>query len=148
MGWVIEKIFGKHRLPRFRLQSQCLQTRLYYDIEDIDHFVILEHTKRILSAKDIERGYVNRRWIIEKFKHAIRPILFTKRSCLVEWFPRNHSWGQMCLNNAHLNPTASLQAASLQAASLRCRYVVHNGRVASGLDTYNRQLFANLVYVK
>ena len=51
-----------------------IQTRFYYDMEDIDHFVILERTKRILLANDITRGYVDRRWVFDKFKHAIHPI--------------------------------------------------------------------------
>ena len=74
-----------------------IQTRFYYDMEDIDHFVILERTKRILLANDITRGYVDRRWVFDKFKHAIHPIRLTKRSCLVEYLVKTNQFPiEMC----------------------------------------------------
>ena len=66
-----------------------VQTRFYYDIQDADHFVILHHSKKILLASDIDRGYVLRRWVINRFKNAIQPLRLTRRSCLVEYLVKS-----------------------------------------------------------
>lgn len=63
----------------------CLQTRFYYDIQDLDHFVILQTGSAILRPSDVSRGYVNRGWVIRKYKHAIQHLRLTPRSCLVEY---------------------------------------------------------------
>lgn len=61
------------------------QTRFYFDIEDDTHFIILDHTKKLLSQKDIDRGYVSREWLLKHFQNAIQILRLTKRSCLVEY---------------------------------------------------------------
>jgi hypothetical protein len=61
-----------------------IQTRFYYDVEDLDHFVILNHNGPVIRASDMERGYVCRDWLMKKFKHAIQYLRLTPRSCLVE----------------------------------------------------------------
>ena len=62
-----------------------IQTRFYYDIQDLDHFVILSDIEPILRASDVARGYVEREWVIHKYKNAISHIRLTPRSCLVEY---------------------------------------------------------------
>jgi hypothetical protein len=63
----------------------CFQTRFYYDIQDLDHFVILQTGPSILRQSDISRGYVNRGWVIRKYKNTIQHLCLTPRSCLVEY---------------------------------------------------------------
>ena len=60
-----------------------VQTRFYYDIQDADHFVIVNQTTPVLRASDVTKGYVNRGWVIRNF--AISHLRLTKRSCLVEY---------------------------------------------------------------
>jgi hypothetical protein len=60
-----------------------VQTRFYYDIQDTDHFVIVNQTKSVLRASDLKNGYVNRDWVIRQF--GISHLRLTKRSCLVEY---------------------------------------------------------------
>ena len=60
-----------------------VQTRFYYDIQDPDHFVIVNPTKPVLRAIDLKNGYVNRDWVIRQFR--IPHLRLTKRSCLVEY---------------------------------------------------------------
>ena len=61
------------------------QTRFYYDIKDLDHFVILQTGPAILRQSDVSRGYVDRDWVFRKYKHAIQYLRLTPRSCLVEY---------------------------------------------------------------
>lgn len=61
-----------------------IQTRFYYDAEDMHDFVILRHSAAIIRESDMERGYVSRDWVTKKFKHAIQYLRLTPRSCLVE----------------------------------------------------------------
>ena len=62
-----------------------IQTRFYYDIEDMYHFVILHQTKKILLEKDITRGYVHQKWVCNNFKKEINTLRLTPRSCFVEY---------------------------------------------------------------
>jgi hypothetical protein len=61
-----------------------LQTRFYYDILDLNHFVVLQQTKYLLRELDKKRGYVERSWFLDKYKNAVQGLRLTKRSCLVE----------------------------------------------------------------
>ena len=63
-----------------------LQTRFYYDILDLDHFVILHQSKSLLKEIDKKRGYVKRSWFLDKYKNAVQGLRLTNRSCLVEYF--------------------------------------------------------------
>lgn len=73
----------------FRLNNNnkmpCIQTRFYYDVEDRDDFVILNHSYPVIRKPDIARGYVEREWILKKFKPAIQYMRLTPRACLVEF---------------------------------------------------------------
>lgn len=73
------------KIAAFRFKPK-IQTRFYYDIGDLDHFVILSAIEPIIRASDAARGYVDRNWVIRKYKNAISHIRLTKRSCLVEYF--------------------------------------------------------------
>jgi len=70
-------------MKRFRVQ-----TRFYYDIQDTDHFVIINQTTPVINVSDLKKGYVNRDWVIRRF--AISHLQLTKRSCLVEYLVDTH----------------------------------------------------------
>lgn len=72
------------KVIRVRPKTQYIQTRFYYDVEDLDHFVILNQLEPVLRPVDVSRGYVDRGWVIKNFKHAIQHLRLTPRSCLVE----------------------------------------------------------------
>ena len=72
----------RHTINR-KIQTR-LQTRFYYDIFDLDHFVILHESKSLLKEKDKKRGYVERSWFLDTYQNAVQGLRLTKRSCLVE----------------------------------------------------------------
>lgn len=64
-----------------------VQTRFYYDIQDTDHFVIVNSTRPV--ASDCKKCYINRDWVIRHF--GIPHLHLTKRSCLVEYLVDIHN---------------------------------------------------------
>ena len=68
-----------------KIKTQLIQTRFYYDIVDLDHFVILHESKSLLKTQDKKRGYVERSWFLDTYKNAVKGLRLTKRSCLVEY---------------------------------------------------------------
>jgi len=74
-----------------------IQTRFYYDIQDPDHFVIVNPTKPVLRAIDFKKGYVTRDWVIRRF--AISHLQLTKRSCLVEYLVDTNETGVLPVEN-------------------------------------------------
>jgi len=78
------KFLSKLFKPTYPNTHSHIQTRFYYDIEDIDHFVILTHDGSVIRPLDVKRGYVTREWLKAKIEHAIHYLLLTPRSCLVE----------------------------------------------------------------
>ena len=63
---------------------KIFQTRFYYDISDLDHFIILHQTKFILRELDKKRGYVERSWFLDNHKNVVQGLRLNKKSCVVE----------------------------------------------------------------
>jgi hypothetical protein len=82
--------FRKIFRPKPQMHSY-IQTRFYYDVEDRDDFVILHQTDPILKKNDIARGYVEREWVLKKFKHTVQYMRLTPRACLVETLSKDSS---------------------------------------------------------
>ena len=65
--------------------SKKIQVRFYYDILDIDRFVILPYTLSLFRELNKPKPYVNRSWFLDNYKNAVQCLGITNRSCLVEF---------------------------------------------------------------
>jgi hypothetical protein len=83
--WWDNKRHTIQKIGSFLSNTRFLQTRFYYDILDLDHFIILHESKSLLGAQDKKRGYVERSWFLDNYRKLIQGVRLTKRSCLVEY---------------------------------------------------------------